>query len=96
MWAYLHVHYVPRPELEAQVLAKSAPLHYALYTFHEYNDWMCVVFAVGALAMIWGYGDGLLRNRVAQVITLVLIWLTFFALSLTMALHAVAVQPNLG
>lgn len=93
---YVHTNYAPLPELEAQVLAQNPPLHYALYTFHWYNDWMNIVFAVGAMAMIWGYGGGLLRNRVAQVITLVLIWLTFFSLSLTIGLHSVAVRPLSG
>ncbi len=53
---------------------------------------MHIVFAITALAMIWGYGEGLLRNRVAQVVTLVLIWLTFFNLSLTVGLHSAAVR----
>ncbi|MFQ5656861.1 MAG: hypothetical protein ACE5G5_04920 [Candidatus Methylomirabilales bacterium] len=89
---YLHIYSAPRPELEAQVLAQNPALHYALYTFHWYNDIMHFVFALGALVMIWGYGEGLLRNRVAQVVTLVLIWLTFFSLSLTVGLHSAAVR----
>lgn len=93
---YMHLSYAPLPELEAKVLAQSVPLHYALYTFHWYNDWMNIVFALGALAMLWGCGGSLLRNRVAQVITLVLIWLTFFSLTLTMGLHSVAVRPIPG
>jgi len=93
---YIHMYLAPRPELEAQVLAQNPALHYALYTFHWYNDWMHIVFTVGALAMLWGYGEGLLRNRVAQVITLVLIWLTFFSLSLTLGLHSAAVRPIPG
>lgn len=54
---------------------------------------MHLVFAMGALVMLWGYGDGLLRNRFAQVITLVLIWLTFFSLILTLGLHSAAIRP---
>ena len=93
---YVHTNYAPLPELKAQVLAQNPSLHYALYTFHWYNDWMNIVFAVGAMAMIWGCGGSLLRNRVAQVITLVLIWLTFYSLSLTIGLHSVAVRPLSG
>lgn len=81
-----------RPGLEAQVLAQKPDLHYVLFTFLRYNDFMHFVFVGGALAMIWGYGEGLLRNRGAQVITLVLIWLTFFSLSLTIGLHSAAVR----
>ncbi len=94
--SYVHTNYAPVPELEAQVLAQNSSLHYALYTFHRYNDWMHLVFTMGAMAMIWGYGDGLLRNRFAQVITLVLIWLTFFSLILTLGLHSAAVRPIPG
>jgi hypothetical protein len=93
---FIHIYAAPRPELEAQVLAQSPALHYALYTFHRYNDVMHAALAVAALAMIWGYGEGLLRNRVAQVITLVLIWLTFFSLSLTIGLHSAVVRLSLG
>ena len=93
---YIHMYGAPRPELEAQVLAQNPSLHYALYTFHRYNDWMHLVFTMGALVMLWGYGDGLLRNRFAQVITLVLIWLTFFSLILTLGLHSAAVRPIPG
>ncbi len=57
---------------------------------------MHYVFAIGALAMIWGYGDGLLRSRLAQVITLVLIWLTFYSLSLTVGLHSAALRVMPG
>ncbi len=93
---YLHVHSIPKPELEAQVLAQNPALHYALYTFHSYNNWMHFVFTVAALVMLWGYGQGLLRNRVAQVITLVLIWLIFYSLSLTIGLQSAALRPISG
>ncbi|MFQ5657656.1 MAG: hypothetical protein ACE5G5_08965 [Candidatus Methylomirabilales bacterium] len=89
---YLHIFAAPRPELAAQLLSQNPALHYALYTFHQYNDVMHFVFAIGALAMIWGYGEVLLRNRVAQIVALVLIWLTFFSLSLTIGLHSAAVR----
>jgi len=93
---FLHIYAAPRPELEALVLSQNPALHYALYTFHGYNDSMHFVFAVASLAMLWGYGDGLLRNPVAQVVTLVLIWLTFFSLSLTIGLHSVTVRLTAG
>ena len=93
---YFHIYAVPRAELEAQVLAQNPGLHYALYTFHQYNDIMHFVFAVGALALLWGYGDRLLRNRFAQVLTLVLLWLTFFSLSLTIGLHSAAIRLSTG
>lgn len=89
---YLNIYTTPRPELASQLLSQNPALHYALYTFHHYNDWMHFVFVIGALAMIWGYGEGLLRSRAAQVITLCLIWLTFFSLSLTIGLHSVVVR----
>lgn len=90
--SFTHIYAVPRPDLEAQLLSQNPGLHYALYTFHLYNDLMHFVFAIAALAMIWGYGDGLIRSRAAQVITLCLIWLTFFSLSLTIGLHSAAVR----
>ncbi|MFQ5847494.1 MAG: hypothetical protein ACE5IQ_07445 [Candidatus Methylomirabilales bacterium] len=93
---FLHIYAALEPELEAQVLSQSSALHFALYTFHRFNDVMHFVFAAGALGMIWGYGEGLLRNRVAQVITLSLIWLTFFSLSLTVGLHSAAVRMIAG
>ena len=89
---YLNIYASPRPELASRLLSQNPGLHYALYTFHHYNDWMHFVFLIGALAMIWGYGDRLLRSRAAQVITLCLIWLTFFSLSLTIGLHSAAVR----
>jgi hypothetical protein len=93
---YLHICAVPRPELETQILSQNPALHYALYTFHYYNDVMHFLFAIAALAMIWGYGEGLLRHRLPQVVTLVLIWLTFFSLSLTIGLHSAAVRIVAG
>ena len=93
---FTHIYAVPRPELEAHLLSQNPGLHYALYTFHHYNDWMHFLFAIAALAMIWGYGEGLLRNRAAQVITLCLIWLTFFSLSLTVGLHSASVRVIVG
>ena len=93
---FLHIFAVPRPGLEAQLLGQDPALQYALYTFHRYNDFMHFVLAVGALGMLWGYGEGLLRNRLAQVVTLVLIWLTFYCLSLTIGLHAAASRLVLG
>ncbi len=89
---FLHIYAVPRPELEAQLLGQDPALHYALFTFHRYNDFMHFVLMVGSLAMIWGYGENLLRNRLAQVVTLVLVWLTFYSLSLTIGLHSAAVR----
>ncbi len=89
---FLHIYAAPRPEMETYLLSQNPALHYALYTFHHYNDWMHFVFAVGALAMIWGYGERLLRSRFAQVITLCLILLTFFSLSLTIGLHSASVR----
>ncbi|MCZ6481137.1 MAG: hypothetical protein ACE1Z6_13070 [Candidatus Methylomirabilales bacterium] len=88
---FLHIFATPRPELEIHLLGQDLALHYALYTFHRYYDFMHFVLAVGALGMFWGYGEGLLRNRVAQVVTPVLIWLTFYSLSLTIGLHAATV-----
>lgn len=93
---FLHIYTAPRLDLEAKLLSQNPALHYALYTFHRHNDIMHFVFAVAALAMIWGFGDGLLRNRVAQVVTLVLIWLTFFSLSLTIGLHSATVRLATG
>lgn len=40
--------------------------------------------------------DRLLHNRFAQVLTLVLLWLTFFSLSLTGGLHSALVRFSLG
>jgi len=93
---FTHIYGAPRPDLEAQVLADRPALHYALYTFHRYNDVMHAVFAGASLVMIWGCGEGLLRNRAAQVITLVLIWLTFYSLSLTIGLHSAAARLTVG
>jgi len=93
---FIHIYAVPRAELEAQVLAQNPALHFALYAFHRYNDIMHFVFAVGVLALLWGYGDRLLRSRVAQVLTLVLLWLTFFSLSLSIGLHSAAVRLTAG
>lgn len=93
---FLHIYAAPRPELESHLLTQSPALHYALYTFHHYNDWMHFVFFIGALAMIWGYGERLLHSRLAQVITLCLILLTFFSLSLTIGLHSAAVRVIVG
>jgi hypothetical protein len=93
---FLHIYTAPRLDLEAKLLSQNPALHYALYTFHRHNDIMHFVFAVAALAMIWGFGDGLLRNRVAQVVALVLIWLTFFSLSLTIGLHSATVRLATG
>ena len=93
---FVHIYAVPRAELEAKVLAQNPALHYALYTFHRYNDTMHFIFAVAVLALLWGCGDRLLRSRVAQVLTLVLLWLTFFSLSLTIGLHSVTVRLTAG
>jgi hypothetical protein len=93
---FVHIYAVPRAELEAKVLAQNPALHYALYTFHRYNDTMHFIFAVAVLALLWGCGDRLLRSRVAQVLTLVLLWLTFFSLSLTIGLHSATVRLTAG
>src|SRR3990172_4778452 len=41
---FLHIYSAPRADIEAQVLADRPALHYALYTFHQYNDVMHAVF----------------------------------------------------
>jgi hypothetical protein len=57
---------------------------------------MHFVFVAGALGMILVYGESLLQNRLAQVVTLVLIWLTFYSLSLTLGLDSAAARIFLG
>lgn len=89
---FVHIFAAPPLQLEAQIATQDPSLHFALYTFHRFNDFMHFVFAIGALGMIWGYGENLLKNRVAQVVTLVMIWLTFYSLSLSLGLLSAAAR----
>lgn len=45
---FTHIYAVPRPDLEAQLLSQNPALHYALFTFHRYNDLMHFVFGTAA------------------------------------------------
>ncbi|MEE9138401.1 MAG: hypothetical protein V3V07_07650 [candidate division NC10 bacterium] len=94
--ALLHVLGTPGPGMEAKLLSQNPALHFPFYAFHRFNDIMHFVFVGGALGMIWVYGEGLLHNRLAQVVTLVLIWLTFYSLSLTLGIDSAAARVILG
>jgi hypothetical protein len=93
---FLHVLGTPGPGMEAKLLSQNPALHFPFYTFHLFNDVMHFVFVAGALGMILVYGESLLQNRLAQVVTLVLIWLTFYSLSLTLGLDSAAARIFLG
>ncbi len=87
---------LPQPGLPAW-LRQNAPDAYGLLIVgHPIVDWFTLPLAIAVLAMLWGYGQRLMRQKGLQTLWLFLILATSLVVTLSMAIHSTLVHVRIG
>lgn len=93
---FIHLYGIPRPGLEEWLLTQNPDAHRVLFGMHRVVDLSHLVLALLGVGLLWGLGDRLRTNRVAQAAFVVVLILTFFSISLTLGFHSTLVRINIG
>lgn len=93
---FIHLYGIPRPDLDPWLLTHNPDAHQVLFGMHQVVDLSHFVLALIGVGLLWGLGDKLRTNRIAQAAFIVVLLLTYFSISLTLGFHSTLLRINLG
>lgn len=93
---FIHLYASPRPDLDPWLLAHNSDAHGVLFGMHRPVDLSHFILALIGVGLLWGLGDKLRTNRIAQAAFVVVVLLTYFSISLTLGFHSTLLRINVG
>lgn len=87
---------IPREGFAEWVAANHPGAYGLLFSAHPIVDLSLIPYAVITLALLWGLGDRVLRNRGLQIVLALVVMATSFSVALSLAIHSTLVHLRIS